>query len=230
MAGLFVTGTDTGVGKTHVSVGILKACRNLGISTSVMKPIASGAVMTEEGLRNDDAMQLIAAASKSQDYADVNPYVFAPAIAPHLAARESGQTIQLDVLQQAYQRIQENVDFSLVEGAGGWCVPLSDELMLADLVKALNLPVVLVVGIRLGCINHALLSASRILSDGLRIVGWVGNHVDPRMSHARENIETLQRVMPAPMLAELVYDESEPGAERVHQSDFSALLGRLSLV
>lgn len=230
MAGIFITGTDTGIGKTHVSVQILEACRKRGVSTSVMKPVASGAELTAAGLRNEDAVRLMAAATASQSYDEVNPYAFAPAIAPHLAAAEAGVEIDPAHLQRCNQLNQQRADLCLVEGVGGWCVPLSDDLMLSDLVKALDLPVIMVVGIRLGCLNHALLTAEKVLADGCQLAGWIANHVDPQMAHASDNVSTLQRLIPAPMLAELPFTPANKGTAVAAESDLSALLDEFLLI
>ncbi len=158
-AGVYVTGTDTGIGKTHASVRLLHALQLRGLRASGMKPVASGCRATPPGLRNEDAEALIAASSPAPAYADCNPYALAEPIAPHIAARRNHAEILLEPLCEAYRRIARGTDRVVVEGVGGWLAPLSDSLMQADLVRALQLPVVLVVGLRLGCINHALLSA-----------------------------------------------------------------------
>lgn len=197
----FVTGTDTEIGKTTIAAGLLHAARRAGLSTAAAKPVASGCVATAEGLRNDDALALLGQCSLPLRYEDVNPLAFAPAIAPHLAAREAG--VQLDVasLQQAVGAIlARGADFTLVEGAGGWRVPLSGQETLSDLPVALNLPVILVVGVRLGCINHAVLSAEAIARDGLRLAGWVANVVDAQTSRLDDNLATLAERLPAPCL------------------------------
>lgn len=227
MAGIFITGTDTEVGKTYTSIKLLQAARARGLSTSVMKPVASGAEMGPEGLRNDDALQLMAAATRELDYATVNPYAFAPAIAPHLAAREAGVDIELEHIQRMYTQAAQGVDLCLVEGVGGWCVPLGEELMLADLVRGLKLPVVLVVGVRLGCLNHALLTAERIQSDGLTLLGWVANRISGATARPCENIITLQEHINAPLLAELHNSESRTAACTGVKEDFLRLLNAI---
>lgn len=200
----FVTGTDTEIGKTTIAAGLLHAARRAGLSTAAAKPVASGCVATAEGLRNDDALALLGQCSLPLRYEEVNPLAFAPAIAPHLAAREAGVRLDVASLQQAVGAIlARGADFTLVEGAGGWRVPLSGQETLSDLPAALNLPVILVVGVRLGCINHAVLSAEAIARDGLRLAGWVANVVDAQTSRLDDNLATLAERLPAPCLGQV---------------------------
>lgn len=195
----FVTGTDTEVGKTTIAAGLLHAARLRGLSTAAAKPVASGCTRTAEGLRNDDALALLAQCSLPLRYEEVNPLAFEPAIAPHLAAREVGVTLTVDSLLEPVRSVlAQRADFSLVEGAGGWRVPLAGAENLSDLAIALGLPVILVIGVRLGCINHALLSAEAIERDGLKLAGWVANIVDPHTARLEENLATLAERMPAP--------------------------------
>ena len=200
MRGFFITGTDTGVGKTLVSAGLLQLLTAAGLRVGGMKPVASGAVSTSAGLRNADAEMLLATCGSALRYEDVNPYVFGPAIAPHLAAKEAGVEIQLPKILAAYQRLCQGRDALVVEGVGGWQVPLADSLSLPDLARALNLPVILVVGMRLGCLNHAQLSARAIREDGLRFAGWVANSISPDFERHAENLATLERALNAPLL------------------------------
>jgi dethiobiotin synthetase len=201
--GVFVTGTDTGIGKTVVSAALLAALNRAGSRVVGMKPIASGCRQTAHGRRNDDALALMAQSAGAADYALVNPFAFSDAIAPHLAARAAGVEVRLDPIVAAFAALSTNVDYLVVEGVGGWAVPFSPTLMQADLVHALKLPVFLVVGLRLGCINHALLSARAIAADGCRLIGWIGNRIDPEMASAEENISTLQERLLAPCLGVL---------------------------
>ena len=203
MRGFFVTGTDTGIGKTRVTAGLLEAFGRMGSKTVGMKPVASGAAMTPEGLRNEDALTLQAAASERRPYALVNPYCFAPAVAPHLAALEAGVEISLDVIRAAYGELCQGADTVLVEGVGGWQVPLSPALELPDLARELELPVILVVGLRLGCLNHALLTARALAADGLGLAGWVANAIDPAFERPEANVATLEAELHAPLLARL---------------------------
>lgn len=200
MNGIFVTGTDTGVGKTVVAAGIVHALIARGARVAAMKPVASGAHAGAEGLRNDDAERLIAAANVETRYEEVNPFCFAPPVAPHLAAREAGVAIDLAPVLAAAGKLAARADVLVVEGVGGWTVPLGPAFDVAALAAALDLPVVLVVGLRLGCINHARLSADAVLRSGCRLAGWVGSGVDPRMARREENIATLRELLPAPCL------------------------------
>lgn len=195
----FVAGTDTDVGKTTIAAGLLHAAMQSGLSTLAAKPVASGCTVTPRGLRNSDALALIDESSVKLPYEAVNPFAFEPAIAPHVAAHEAGVVLSVPVLRDAMQQVlAQHADFTLIEGAGGWRVPLSDHANLSDLAIALKLPVILVVGVRLGCINHALLSAEAIARDGLQLAGWVANIVDPRTSRLEENLSSLAERLPAP--------------------------------
>jgi dethiobiotin synthetase len=203
--GVFVTGTDTGIGKTRVSASLLSALNANGIRAVGMKPVASGCDATSSGLRNDDALALIAQSHGAPDYASVNPFALRDPIAPHIAAREAGREITLAPIDAAFAALSTNVDCVIVEGVGGWDVPLSGSLMQSDIARSLGLPVILVVGIRLGCINHALLSARAIESDGCRMIGWIGNRIDATMLRADENIDALRQRLPAPCLGMLPF-------------------------
>jgi dethiobiotin synthetase len=195
----FVTGTDTEIGKTTIAAGLLHAARLAGLSTAAAKPVASGCERSPEGLRNSDALALLGECNVPLAYEQVNPFAFEPAIAPHLAAREQGVKLTVEALKGPVQSVLElGADFTLVEGAGGWRVPLAGEENLSDLAIALELPVILVVGVRLGCINHAVLSAEAIQRDGLVLAGWVANIVDPTTSRLEENLATLAERLPAP--------------------------------
>lgn len=206
----FIAGTDTDVGKTTIAAGLLHAARLQGLSTLAAKPVASGCAVTSKGLRNADALALIDQSTLQLPYDRVNPFAFEPAIAPHLAAREAGVALAVPALLKAMQGIlAEGADFTLIEGAGGWRVPLSDHANLSDLAIALKLPVILVVGVRLGCINHALLSAEAIARDGLQLAGWVANVIEPRTSRLEENLASLAERLPAPCLGQ-VPNSSKP--------------------
>lgn len=202
----FVTGTDTEIGKTTIAAGLLHAARQRGLSTAAAKPVASGCQGTPQGLRNDDALALLAQCSLPLRYEEVNPLAFEPAIAPHLAAREVGVELTVASLASPVRAIlARNADFSLVEGAGGWRVPLAGRESLSDLARELAIPVILVVGVRLGCINHAVLTAEAIERDGLELAGWVANIVDPQTSRLEENLATLGERLPAPCLGRVPY-------------------------
>lgn len=201
--GLFVTGTDTEVGKTVVSVALLAMLKRQGLSTAAMKPVASGAVKINDQFINDDALQLQQAASIDASYAQVNPYVFPEAIAPHIAAAQAGVEIDFKIIKQSFQNLAEQSDFILVEGVGGWLAPLNRQQTVADLALALGLPVLLVVGLRLGCINHALLSARAIEQSGATLRGWIANKVQGDYPCVDENIKTIERRLKAPLLVTL---------------------------
>ena len=201
MPAYFVTGTDTEIGKTTIAAGLLHRARQQGLTTAGVKPVASGCERTVDGLRNGDALALLGETSLPLAYADINPIALEPAIAPHLAAREAGIDLSVATLAAPVRRILAlHADFTLVEGAGGWRVPLAGRESLSDLAQELGLPVILVVGVRLGCINHALLSAEAILADGLPLAGWVANLVAPATLRLDDNLATLHERLPAPCL------------------------------
>ena len=203
---VFITGTDTAIGKTRVSVALLRALVANGINALGMKPVASGCIQSNGGLRNDDALALLDSGYRPMPYADINPWALRDPVAPHLAAALAGSTISLGLIESAYRTLRANADIVVVEGVGGWAVPLSDSLMQAAMPQALNLPVILVVGLRLGCLNHALLSARAIIDDGCELLGWIGNRIDPAMDAVESNLETLDRLLPAPCLGVLDHD------------------------
>ena len=209
-AGLFVTGTDTGVGKTRVAAALCRALAARGSRVAAMKPVASGCTLTPDGLRSDDALTLLAAMNVRASYAEVNPYAFAPAIAPHIAAREAGAQVDLELLDRAHERLKMRSDILLVEGAGGWLAPLDAASSFADLAVRWQMDVVLVVGLRLGCLNHALLTAESIERRGLRLRGWVANSIDPQFERLSENFSTLRSRISAPCIG---FFSFEPQAE-----------------
>ncbi|PIW60382.1 dethiobiotin synthase [Shewanella sp. CG12_big_fil_rev_8_21_14_0_65_47_15] len=215
----FVTGTDTDSGKTLVTSGLLMAFNResarLGSQwlTLGVKPIASGCEMTPAGLRNSDALQLIACSTLKLSYEQVNPFSFLPAVAPHIAAKNAGINLSPQVIAaQLDLPAFAAADLCLLEGAGGWRLPLGEGRYLSELVQQLQLPVILIVGMKLGCLNHALLTQEAILADGLQIAGWVANSIDPDMSVFDENLATLKEMMSAPFLGCIPY-LSEPTAE-----------------
>ena len=205
MHGYFITGTDTDVGKTWISLGLVKALQNQGQKVAVMKPIAAGCNHTPDGLRNDDALQLQQQANIKSDYKDINPYAFEAAIAPHIAAQETGVQIDINTIKQHYDTIAAQADSIIVEGAGGWLVPINESQTMADIAIALQLPVILVVGLRLGCINHSLLSVEAIKDSGLPFAGWIANQVTPEMDRMKENIQSLAERIDAPLLGHVPY-------------------------
>lgn len=187
----FVTGTDTGVGKTTVTVHLMEQLVAQGLKVIGMKPIASGCEWVDGRWQNEDVMQLTAASNVQAPAELINPYCFQPAIAPHIAAAQSGIEIRLEVIQSAYESLKAMADVVIVEGAGGLLVPLGATYTIADLIKTLDLPALLVVGMRLGCINHAFLTTQGLQQQGIDFCGWVANHVDPEMSMQQENLQTL---------------------------------------
>jgi dethiobiotin synthetase len=198
---VFVTGTDTGVGKTLVAAGLLRAAADRGLSTAACKPVAAGCEPGVEGWRNDDALLLMRHQTIGQSYAQINPVALRAAVAPHIAAAEEGVSVSVAQLATHCQRIlAAQAGLTVIEGAGGWRVPVNDDETLADLARALALPVVLVVGMRLGCINHALLSAEAIRRDGLTLAGWVANRIDATMPVFDANLATLDARLGAPRL------------------------------
>ena len=179
MNAVFIAGTDTGIGKTHVAASLIHALRQAGRHPAGMKPVASGCLETPAGLRNEDALALIAAAGGDLPYALVNPASCREPLSPHLAARHAGVTLGLEPLTAAFETLRAGHDSVVVEGIGGWLVPLAPGFFAADLPRAWHLPVILVVGMRLGCLNHAQLSARAIQADGCHLAGWIANRIDP---------------------------------------------------
>jgi len=212
MSGYFITGTDTGVGKTVVTLAVMELLKRRGFEVAGMKPVASGCDRGEHGLRNGDAVQIMQAASRELPYPQVNPYAFEAAIAPHIAAARSGESIQVAKIVSLCRALEEKADRVVVEGVGGWAVPLGGGRMLPELACRLGFTVVLVVGLRLGCINHALLTASAIKSTELEFGGWIANQLQPRVEAMDEIIDTLRERIDAPMLGVLPWcEELEPG-------------------
>jgi len=225
---IFVTGTDTGVGKTIISVGLLKALEQLNPAwaTLGLKPIASGADRIKDSFYNDDALSLQAAASKKVPYSVVNPFVFETAIAPHIAARQGGSELRLNAVVDALSDTFQNfsADVYIIEGAGGWHVPLNDHELYSDVVKTLQLPVILVVGMKLGCLNHSLLTENAILSSGVPLIGWIANMMDPHMSAYAENLSTLRACLKSPCLGIVPYGGN--AMEHIDLRSFEGLLER----
>jgi dethiobiotin synthetase len=203
MRGWFITGTDTGIGKTYVTVGLLRYLNERGHQAAGMKPIASGCERTPDGLRNDDALRILEASAPALPYELVNPYSFEPPIAPHIAAAKSGVIIQTKTILDHFDAIRSQVDCILVEGVGGWEVPVSEDAGMPDLAVALGLPVILVVGIRLGCINHALLTAKAVRARGLELAGWVANQIDTAVEEEQAIIEAIAKRIGSPLLGSI---------------------------
>jgi dethiobiotin synthetase len=220
--GFFVTGTDTGIGKTVVAAALARALVARGLRVAVMKPIASGSEPTPAGPRNADALALIAAANVAAPYETVNPYCFLPPISPHIAALDRGVVIDLALLRERLESLASAADCIIVEGAGGWLAPVSDGATMAELAITLGLPVLLVVGLRLGCLNHALLTRESIAARGVPFAGWLANAIDPRFERSAENLATLTARLGAAPLARV------PVLERpAQQLDLSAAAEQL---
>lgn len=210
---VYLTGTDTGIGKTLASCALLHAWRRQGLRTVGMKPVASGCAWLDGGWKNDDALALSRAAEVNAAYADINPFALEHPLAPELAARDAGTEVTLPPILDAFARLAAQADAVVVEGVGGWAAPLSASLMQADLVRALQLPVVLVVGLRLGCLNHALLSARTIEADGVVLAGWIASHVNVDMARVEDNLAMLRTRLPAPCWGVLPHvPDADPAA------------------
>ncbi|MFC3115858.1 dethiobiotin synthase [Cellvibrio fontiphilus] len=212
----FITGTDTNVGKTLIASGLLVAANNMGLSTAGLKPVAAGCEKTDAGLRNSDALLLQSVITEPMAYEQINPIALEAAIAPHIAAQQEKRVLSADRLAGFCRGSLNQANVTLIEGAGGWRVPLNPSETLADLARILRLPVILVVGMRLGCINHALLTVEAIRNDGLTLAGWVANCVDADMPALQENIQSLAARIPAPCLGVVPWLEpAEPNVVSV---------------
>lgn len=198
--GWFVAGTDTGVGKSMVAAALMLLHRQEGTLIAGMKPVASGSHRTPQGLRNQDALLLASCATVDVPYEVINPYAFEPPIAPHIAADDAHVTVQIGSLVEAYRRLSVLADIVVVEGAGGWRAPLGPGIYMSDVARAIGLPVILVVGLKLGCLNHALLTAEAIARDDLQLCGWIGTGIDPAYERSGDNVATLNRILPAECL------------------------------
>ena len=212
-SGFFITGTDTGVGKTEVACLLTSGLAASGLKVGVMKPVAAGAVSTPQGLRNEDALALMACASIEARYETVNPFCLTEPIAPHIAAADAGVRIRTADIVECFAALKRQADCIVVEGAGGWLVPIGAQETMADVARALDLPVVLVVGLRLGCLSHALLTAQAIRASGLLLAGWIGNGVDAVYARQAENLATLEHWLGLPPAAIVPHGAS--AAQRV---------------
>lgn len=230
MSGFFITGTDTEIGKTFVSSLLIKMFVDEGFKVVGMKPIASGAKKIDGVLKNDDALSLIQASNVDVDYKTINPYVFEPAVSPHIAAQEASVEITCNVIKSNFEQLEKKSDVVVVEGVGGWHAPLSSHTTVADLAEELHLPIILVVGLRLGCLNHALLTAQAIRQSGLPIAGWVANHVTKDFSSAEENISTLKHFLnDFPFLGSIPYQTNFNDEHPVHHINKETLIDRLKI-
>jgi dethiobiotin synthetase len=198
--GVFIAGTDTEVGKTMVAAAMVRSLVQAGHRIAAMKPIAAGADSTPTGPQNADAAALKAVANVRASYEHVNPYCLELAASPHIAASNGGISIKLGPIVQAFGQLTRHSDLVVVEGAGGWHAPINETETMADVAAALDLPVILVVGLWLGCLSHALLTAQAVEARGLTFAGWIGNHLQAGFPHADENIATLEARLPAPLL------------------------------
>jgi dethiobiotin synthetase len=217
MKGYFITATDTDAGKTYISSGLLNHWSNEGYRTLGFKPVASGCQASSQGLKNDDALKLISASNVALDYQQINPYAFEPAIAPHIAAQQVDVTIDLSLVVNLIHQQKNKADYVLVEGVGGWLVPLNNKQTIADLASLLGFPVILVVNMRLGCINHALLTIQAIQQQGLNIAGWIANNPNPSLPYLEENVQSIKKHLHSPLLG-IVPDLS--AHEKNNFSDF----------
>ncbi|HYE36160.1 dethiobiotin synthase [Methylocaldum sp.] len=206
-----MTGTDTGVGKTIVTVGLMRLLKGAGLSVAGMKPVAAGAFLQDGRLVNEDALLLQANASVRLDYNQVNPFVFEPPVSPHIAAKKAGQEIDLQHIRRAYEEVAKVADCVVVEGVGGWEVPLNERQRVADLARVLGLPVLLVVGLRLGCLNHALLTQRAIENSGVSCIGWIANQIERDFLFSAENLETLENSLNWPLLTALPFHDEREG-------------------
>lgn len=218
---LFITGTDTDAGKTYFSSGLLAAARRRNLRTIGLKPVAAGAFLDAGKLRNEDALSLKAQTSVKLAYEQINPVVLQAAIAPHIAAKQEGKIIRIEQLTGYIKGALINPhDFAVIEGAGGWRVPLNERDRMSDLARSLGFPVVLVVNMKLGCINHAILTAEAILKDGLYLAGWVANFKDEMVCYD-ENLQTLIDELPMPFLGEMSRTNSNS------EQEFESILAKL---
>ncbi|MDZ4098976.1 MAG: dethiobiotin synthase [Methylophilaceae bacterium] len=206
--GFFITGTDTGVGKTLIATALVHGFAQSGKRVIGMKPVAAGAALQDGQVLNDDVVQLIAASNVEAPLSLINPYVFEPPVAPHIAAAQAGISMRIPKLKSDFESLNDAADVVVVEGAGGFLVPLNDSEDMADLAVALGLPIILVVGMRLGCLNHALLTVAAIAARDLRLAGWIANRIDPQMTNFSENLESLRQRITAPCLGVVPYSSS----------------------
>lgn len=215
MAHYFITGTDTGVGKTFVTCALLHTLKQQGVAAIGMKPVAAGGEMSPEGLLNDDVEALRSASGVALTSEDLCCYLLPEPVAPHIAARHEDVEIDLDVIRQRFDQLIDVAEVVLVEGVGGFCVPLGDSITSADLAVDLDLPVILVVGMRLGCLNHALLTQEAIAARRLTIAGWVANQIDPHMAELDANIDALEERIRAPLLGVIEWQKNGDASQVV---------------
>ncbi len=227
MNSIFIAGTDTGVGKTICTVALIQKLNKNRYKTFGLKPIASGCYYDDQGnLVSDDALAIQNAISIKTEYTGINPIVYQEAIAPHIAAKKSGRPLSVDfVVEKIAHSIRQDVDFNIIEGVGGWSVPINNIESMSDVVRTLNIPTILVVGMRLGCINHAILTSQGILQKNVPLLGWLANCIDNSMLELTENINTLMEWIPAPCLGVVPYSEKK---DRTSDIDVRLLIQQLS--
>lgn len=221
----FITGTDTDAGKTTIACGLLAKAKQMQLTTAAIKPVASGSQKTAQGLRNSDALALSEQCYINLSYQEVNPFCFENAIAPHIAAQEAGVRITVAQLQQSIQAVlSKQADMTIIESAGGWRVPLNETEFIADVALALQLPIILVVGIKLGCISHAILTKEAIIADGLTPIAWVANCIDPCTQKLSDNLQTLQHQLRLPCLGVVPYLQNTSAETIANYLTIEALL------
>jgi dethiobiotin synthetase len=198
--GYFITGTDTNIGKSTVTASLLYGATKRGLQVAGMKPVATGCMESNDGLRNEDAELMMQYSNVDLAYELVNPYAFEPPVSPHLAAKRQNEEIQISTIMDAYHKICEQSDWIIVEGVGGWMVPINETEFVEDIAKAMQLPLLFVIGTRLGCINHSLLAMERIQASGLTVAGWIANIMDRNINFLPEVIDTLRLRIDAPLV------------------------------
>jgi len=230
MSGFFVTGTDTEIGKTFVSSLLIRVLAEEDLRVVGMKPIASGAKIVDGVLKNEDALSLMEASNVITKYNEINPYVFEEAVSPHIAAEKAGVEIEIEQIKNNFEQLKNKSDVVVIEGVGGWLAPLSYETTVSDLAKTLSQPIILVVGLRLGCLSHALLTAEAIRQSGLPIAGWIANHVKKDFSYVEKNISTLKHVLhDFPFLGSIPFQTSLKNNKQQHHLNKQLLINSLSI-
>ncbi|MCZ6526712.1 MAG: dethiobiotin synthase [Gammaproteobacteria bacterium] len=229
MIACFISGTDTGVGKTWLTTGLMTALKNKGLVVAGMKPVASGGTVCGTAILNADALLIQKHCSKPVSYESINPYSFRAAVAPNIAARQSGVELDVAKIHTAFKSLQDLSEAVIVEGIGGWRVPLADGIQTFDLVRQLRLPVIMVVGLRLGCINHAILTAESMLADGVELLGWVANHLSPDLSAVDETIDSISSSVTAPLLGQMPHLPAHDANEIASCLDVGAIFRQFRL-
>jgi len=230
MPSVFITGTDTDSGKTLVTLGLMHALQQKGLRVNGMKPVAAGVSEIDSEAVNEDAQLIRLQSSRQLPYELVNPHLFEPAIAPHIAAQQVDRTIDFKPVKAAFYEIEKQSELVVVEGAGGWLVPLNEQQDVADIAVHMNLPVILVVGLKLGCINHARLSMQAIQARGCRVMGWVGSQIDPEMMNVDENIKTLKQYLPVQCLGVVPWLEERDTETVAGYIDSEALIDLVTVI